>query len=236
MIELGQLGCRVRGRWVLREVSLEVGAGEVVGLTGPNGGGKSLLLAICATLVRPDAGSLRLAGVDARAAPAAARRLIGYVPDEVGCDPRMTVREDLQFFAAAHGLPARARRAAVEDALARWRLDGVAEARMSELSRGLARRVALARAWLHRPRILLLDEPAAGLDAESRATLDREVDLHAEAGGAALVATHDVERLARAGRRIGVLVAGELRDGGVGALVPPRDGVAPASLVTTARQ
>ena len=205
MIEVTELGCRTRGRWVFRDISLRIATGEVFGLTGPNGAGKSLLLGVCATLVRPDAGSVRIAETDVRRRPDAVRRIIGFVPEEVGWDPRMTVREDLEFFATAHGLTRSARRAAVDDGLRRWGLREVAGEPMGRLSRGLARRVALARAWLHRPRVLLLDDPVAGLDGEGQATLWRELELHALGGGSALVVAYDVQRLARAAGRIGVL-------------------------------
>jgi ABC-2 type transport system ATP-binding protein len=210
MIELHGAGCRIGGRWVVRDVSLEVQAGEVFGITGPNGSGKSVLLAICATLVRADAGTARVAGLDVRTATRAVRRLIGFVPEEVGWDPRLTVREDLEFFAAAHALPRRTRSVAATDVLQRWDLGPVAGERMGRLSRGFLRRVGLARAWLHRPRVLLLDEPACGLDVETRSTLWRELELHAEGGGSALVVSHDVEHLSRACRRIGVMAAGQL--------------------------
>jgi ABC-2 type transport system ATP-binding protein len=212
MIDLDALGCRGRTGWVFRDVSLHVEPGEVFGLVGPNGAGKSLLLAVCATIVRPHAGSVRIAGLDARTRSTAVRRTIGFVPEQVGFNPRTTVREDLDFFAVAHGLARPDRRAAVDDGLRRWGLREVADEPMGGLSAGLARRVALARAWLHRPRVLLLDDPGSRLDADGHATLWGALEEHALNGGSALVVAYDVKPLARVARRIGLLARGALSD------------------------
>lgn len=206
MIEVAGVGCRIARGWALRDVSFVVPPGEVLAITGPNGGGKSLLLAVCATLVRPDVGAVKIATIDVATRRVEARRLIGYVPDEIGWAPRVTVGEDLELFAGAHGLNRTARRAAVADALARWRLQPVGGERVERLSRGVLRRMALARAWLHRPRVLLLDDPAAGLDADSQKILWTELAQHCEAGGSAVVVTHDVTRMSR----IAVVAEGRL--------------------------
>lgn len=214
---------------VLREVSVSVGAGEILGLSGPNGSGKSLLLAVCATLVRPASGEVRIAGVDARTSVRAARRVLGWVPDEVGYDPRLTVREDLDLFAAAYELGGGVRAAAVSDALDRWQLVETSAEPLARLSRGIVRRVALARAWLHRPRVLLLDEPAAGLDAPTEAILRRELGLHAEAGGAAIVVSASADRLVDGTTRHAELADGELHALGAVRASRERGRAAPAT-------
>jgi ABC-2 type transport system ATP-binding protein len=213
MVELTRVSYRVGRRWALRDVSLRVSAGELFGLAGPNGGGKSLLLAICATLIRADSGAVLIGGIDARSNPSAVRRLIGYVPEEVGWHPQMTVREDLDFFARAHGLGREAQRSATADAVQRWSLRTLSDVPVRHLSRGEIRRLAIARAWLHGPRVLLLDDPASGLDSESRELLWREVARYVDGGGTVLVATHQPAELARWSPRIGALIAGELRAG-----------------------
>jgi ABC-type multidrug transport system ATPase subunit len=211
VVELTEVGFHAAGRWALREISLRVSEGEVCGLAGPNGAGKSLLLAICATVTPIQIGAVRIGGADARSHPAAVRRLIGHVPETIGMYPRMTVREDLEFFAAAHGLSRSAGRRAVEEMLERWGLRTVAADRMGIASRGILQRVALGRAWLHRPRVLLLDEPASGLDTESCEVLWNEIRRHVEAGGSVLLASHRMPELVRRSHRIGFLVGGELR-------------------------
>ena len=212
MVELQEVGFRSAGGWALRDVSFRVSAGEVFGLAGPNGGGKSLLLAICAALAAPHAGTARIGGEDVRSSPAAVRRLVGYVPEVIGLHPRMTVREDLAFFAAAHGLSRQACREAAGDALERWGLGMAAGDAMRNVSRGILQRVSLARAWLHRPRVLLLDAPETGLDAEGREILRQEIRRHMEGGGSALVASHERAELAGWSHRIGFLAAGQLRE------------------------
>jgi ABC-2 type transport system ATP-binding protein len=211
VVELTQVGFHAAGRWALREISLRVPEGEVCGLAGPNGAGKSLLLAICATVAPVQTGTVRIGGADARSHPDAVRRLIGHAPETIGMYPRMTVREDLEFFAAAHGLSRSAGRRAVDEMLERWGLHAAAADRMGTASRGVLQRVVLGRAWLHRPRVLLLDEPAAGLDAESCEVLWREIRRHVEAGGSVLMASHRMPDLVRRSHRIGLLVGGELR-------------------------
>jgi ABC-2 type transport system ATP-binding protein len=209
MIEFSDVGARVGSTWALAGISMTVGAGEVVALAGPNGGGKSLLLAIAATLVRPDAGAVRIGGHPVGRNPTAARRLLGYVAEPVGWYPRMTVREDLEFFAGAHGLPRAGRRGLVAGALERWDLAAVAGVETGRLGRGRLRRLALARALLHDPRILLLDDPTGGLDVAGRALVAREVERHVERGGAVLFASHDPTEIGSAHRVIG-LVRGRL--------------------------
>lgn len=210
MVTLSEVGCRAGGRWVLEDISLKVGEGEVIGLAGPNGSGKSLLLAICATLVAPARGRVEIKGQDTRSQAAAVRRLIGYLPEEVGRYPRMTVQEDLAFFARCHDIARNARREALVDALDRWNLRPLADVEVGELSRGLLRRVALARAWLHRPPVALLDDPTGSLDAESQALLSRELRRHVSDGGSALIASHDRTVLSRWCGRVERIAGGRL--------------------------
>ena len=210
VIELSQVGCRVGGRWALRDVSLSIPEGQAFGLTGPNGSGKSLLLAICATLVAGYTGTVRVFGEDARVRSSQVRRLVGYVPETIGIDPQMSVREDLEFFADAHGLNRQARRDAVASAMERWGLQPVAGETLGCVSRGFRQRVGLARAWLHRPRLLLLDEPTSGLDADACEAFRDELRRHMDTGGSALLVSQ-LRELAQWSHRIGLLVAGELR-------------------------
>ncbi len=212
VIEVAQVGFRVGGRWALQDVSLTVREGEVFGLAGPNGSGKSLLLAICATVLRPHTGMVRIAGQDIASSPSAVRRVIGYVPEEVGAYPDMTVREDLEFFARAHGMGGAARQPATADALERWGLRAGADVAVRQVSRGTLRRVALARAGLHHPRVLLLDGPESGLDSEGCEALERELRRHIDEGGSVLLASHRSVELARWSHRIGLLTSGLLLD------------------------
>ena len=209
MLELTQVGCRMAGRWALREISFAVPAGQAFGLSGPSGSGKSLVLAVCATLIPGYTGIVRVCGEDVRSRRSSVRRRIGYVPDAIGLDPDMTVREDLEFFAGAHGMARQAGRNAAAAALERWQMRPVADEPMGTLSRGFRQRVGLARAWLHEPQVLILDEPAGGLDAEGRELFAGALRRHLDAGGSALLGTSSADLL-QWSDRIGFLVAGSL--------------------------
>jgi ABC-type multidrug transport system ATPase subunit len=175
---------------VLREVTLRVAAGEAVAVFGPNGAGKSTLLRLCATLCRPTSGTLRWFG-DEAAGPAVRRR-IGVVAHQSFCYPDLTASENLSFFARAYDLPSPERVA--RDWLERIDLAEVADRPLRVLSRGMEQRLALARALLHAPDLLLLDEPWSGLDARAADALTALLGTAKRERRAVVVVTHDVER------------------------------------------
>ncbi|RLV01288.1 ABC transporter ATP-binding protein [Streptomyces griseocarneus] len=155
----------------VRGVDLTVRAGETFGFLGPNGAGKSTTIAMLCTLARPTAGRARVAGADVRADPAAVRRRIGLVFQEITVDAELTAAENLRFHADLYGLPRRTTRARLADTLS---LVGLADRRDSlvhTFSGGMKRRLEIARALLHTPRVLFLDEPTLGLDPQARALL-----------------------------------------------------------------
>ena len=174
----------------LRDFTLEIERGELVGLVGPNGAGKTTLIKVLATLLRPGAGEAAVNGFDVASQPRTVRAAIGYMPDVPGVYQDMKVREFLQFFADAFHLPA-ARKAARIDYLLEWSgLAGRAGDFVEHLSLGWRQRLALARALLHEPALLLLDEPATGLDPLARVELRRRLkELH-EQGTTILIASH----------------------------------------------
>jgi ABC-2 type transport system ATP-binding protein len=171
-------------REALAGVDLRVGEGEFLLVTGPNGAGKTTLLRILATVLRPTSGAVAVAGHDLPRAAPAARPLIGYVGHGPLTYPGLTGRENLELYAALYGVPAER----VSPALERVGLDGRGRDRVSELSRGMSQRLALARACLHAPRVLLMDEPTAGLDAEGRGVLRAVLG---EPGRTVVVSTHE---------------------------------------------
>jgi ABC-2 type transport system ATP-binding protein len=150
------------GREVLREATLSLGAGEILGLLGVNGAGKSTLLRLMAGVLAPDAGTVCLAGIDLREQPEATRRRVGWLPERAPLYPELTVTEALAFAARLRGLPDV--RAAVDRAIERCDLGEVRHRLCGLLSRGFAQRAGLAQAIVHEPPVLLLDEPTAGLD------------------------------------------------------------------------
>ncbi|MET8133016.1 ABC transporter ATP-binding protein [Streptomyces sp. NPDC005251] len=190
---------------------LTVPAGEIVGLIGHNGAGKTTFVEIVAGLVRPDAGRISIATLDARLARRAARRFLGVAPQELGLYGTATVRENVRLFAGLAGLRGRRRDVEIAQVLEELRLTAVADRRVGALSGGQRRRVQAATALVGSPPLLLLDEPTAGADPETRSALLSAVRARAEAGAAVVYTTHYLPELvdldatlalARAGRII----------------------------------
>lgn len=196
----------------LADVTLQLQEGEILAIVGANAAGKTTLVDVLATVVQPDSGTLAIAGHDPRRDPGGVRRRIGYVPaGGRSLYPRLTVVQNLRFFAALHGIcgpDADARLAAV------LRLCGAsdaAETRADRLSDGMSARVALARALLHDPAVLLLDEPARSIDPVHRPMVLRAIRTFvAHPGKAALFVTHDLEDVFAIATRVGVLESGSL--------------------------
>jgi ABC-type multidrug transport system ATPase subunit len=182
---------RVFGRRrALSRVSLRVETRQIAGIQVPYGAGKSTLLGILATLLRPTTGRVRY-GEATAAHGATLRARIGVLGHDLFLYPELTARENLEFFAGAHGL--RNPRVAAEQALAQAGLDDRADDPVSTFSRGMRQRVALERALIHQPRLLLLDEPFTGLDDASAAALLRRLRALRDSGAMVDVATHDLD-------------------------------------------
>jgi len=207
----------------LRGVSLEVAAGETLAVAGPNGAGKTTLLRILAGLMRPSAGTVRVAGSPVTAADAASRRPIGLVSHQSLLYDDLTLLENLTFAARLHRIadPRAAARRALDDAGLAERGDALPRL----LSRGMLQRAAIARAILHDPAVLLLDEPFTGLDAASAARFRDLLAERAAAGRAVVIVTHHLAEAWDIATRVAVLVAGrwaldEPRTGEVSAFLP----------------
>lgn len=179
-------------RPVLRGVSFEVATGQCTVVLGANGAGKTTLLRILATLTKPTGGSVTVAGHNALGEPQAVRRSVGYLGHMPLLYPELTARENLCFFARMYGLEQADGR--VEELLERVGMAARAGDRAATFSRGQAQRVGLARAVLHDPKVLLLDEPDTGLDEEALALLAAVVREYSTAGRTAIFTTHSIER------------------------------------------
>lgn len=155
----------------LVDVSLEVEPGQSLALLGPNGAGKTTLLHILTTILRPDSGMATVAGFDVVKHPREVRRRIGMVFQESTLDDRLSVRENLEFHGLIFGVPRRQRNAAIKELLELVELDNWRDAEVRSLSGGMRRRLEIARALVHQARILFLDEPTVGLDAQSRSLI-----------------------------------------------------------------
>jgi heme ABC exporter ATP-binding subunit CcmA len=195
---------RFGDREALGGVDLDVEEGELVLLTGPNGAGKTTLLRVLATVLRPTSGRAAVFGSELPKSANPARRLLGYAGHEPLLYPLLTAAENLRLYAALQGVD----EAAVGPALERVGLARRATDRVSDLSRGMRQRLSLARATLHGPRLLLLDEPVSGLDDEGRGVLR---SLLGENGVTALVATHEPQWFAPMPARVVTLRDGRVR-------------------------
>lgn len=202
---------RADGPLAVNDVSMEVGDGEIVCLLGPNGAGKTTLIALLACLLRPTSGEALVAGHSVVHDSIAARRCIGLVPQEVALYPQITARRNLHYFGGLQGLRGRRLAEATDEALAWGGLTERADEQAATLSGGLKRRLNIAVGLLHRPPILLLDEPTVGLDpASRRSILDLLSRLRREAGITILFATHSLAEAEELSDRVAILHQGRL--------------------------
>ncbi len=176
-------------------MDLQAPAGEVTALIGPNGAGKTTLLLMLASLLAPDAGSVSIMGIDPSKDPVAARAKIGWMPDTLGVWEALSAREILTFMGKFYQLPKATIPARVNELLALVNLSELADQKARVLSRGQQQRLSLARALIHDPRVLLLDEPASGLDPGSRVALRQILRGLAAQGKAVVVSSHVLAEL-----------------------------------------
>jgi ABC-2 type transport system ATP-binding protein len=192
----------------LKGVSFDIEEGEFFGLLGPNGAGKTTLISILAGLSRATGGRVTVQGHDVVSDYAAARRALGVVPQELVFDPFFSVRETLRIQSAYFGL--RQNDAWIDELLAHLGLADKADANMRQLSGGMKRRVLVAQALVHRPPVIVLDEPTAGVDVELRQTLWHFIAQLNRQGHAVLLTTHYLEEAEALCQRIGMLKQGQL--------------------------
>ena len=178
------------------DVSFELAAGTILGFIGPNGAGKSTTMRIIATLDTPTSGEVLLDGQSLVDAPDKARPLIGYMPDRYGTYDDVTVWEFLDFFARAYGLRGEARKRRVSSVMEFTGVGALKDKLTSALSKGMRQRVALGRTLLHDPKLLILDEPADGLDPRARIELRELLRALADQGKAVLISSHILTELA----------------------------------------
>ncbi|MFN2425733.1 MAG: ABC transporter ATP-binding protein [Candidatus Binatia bacterium] len=208
-----------RGRVeAVRNLSLTVQRGEIYGLLGPNGAGKTTTLRMLATLLRPDQGRILIDGIDAVADPVGARSRLAYVPAEAGLPERLTPHETVRLFGEIQGISGSAARAT--DLLERLGASPYAFTPCTSLSTGMKRRVVLARALIHDPPLLLLDEPTDGLDVAGRRDVLELVRGLAREGRAVIVSSHIMGEVEALCSRLGVMSGGRIvADGSVATLL-----------------
>ena len=208
-VEIADVSYRYGEFKAVDKFTLSIEQGEFFALLGPNGAGKTTLLNMLMTVVPPTEGHIRIAGYDVVAETTEVRRALGVVFQDPALDERLTARENLEIHAVLYALPKKDRAAAVAQALAWASLENVAERRVRTFSGGMKRRLELARALMHGPQVLLLDEPTLGLDPQGRRHLwDRIASLR-ENGMTVLMTTHNLSE-ADACDRVGIIEAGKL--------------------------
>ncbi|MFI6908577.1 ABC transporter ATP-binding protein [Nonomuraea sp. NPDC050394] len=194
----------------VRDVGFSIAPGQAYGLLGPNGAGKTTTISMLVGLLRPDSGNVTVGGVDLGADPLRAKAKIGYVPQEIALYPELTGRENLRFFGRLFGLPRKQLAGRVNEVLELVGLTDRADGKLDTYSGGMKRRINIGAALLHRPEILILDEPTVGVDPQSRkAILDGVEHLVAE-GMALLYTSHYMEEVERVCDRVAIIDHGQI--------------------------
>jgi len=191
-------------------VSFSARDGEITGLLGPNGAGKTTTLRMLYTLMRPDAGSIHVDGIDALVEPLAVRRSLGVLPDARGIYKRLTARENIDYFAALQGLAPAEARARADKLIAALGMGELAERRVEGFSQGERVKTAIARALVHDPRNVLLDEPTNGLDVMATRSLREFLRGLRAAGRCVLLSTHLMQEVAALCDRIVIIAHGRV--------------------------
>jgi ABC-2 type transport system ATP-binding protein len=216
----------------VRDVSLFVPAGETCALVGPNGAGKTTLLKMLAGLLRPTSGKIEVADIEVGAEPKRLHRIVGYVPDTFGLYDELRVRQFLEYFARAHEVPAGSVAKRIDAVLGLTNLASKRDAAVGSLSRGMRQRLVIAKPLLHAPKVLLLDEPASGLDPHARMELRDLIKGLAALGTTILVSSHILTELADFSTSVVIMERGRVvRSGRIDALVEQLAGGTPVRVV-----
>jgi ABC-2 type transport system ATP-binding protein len=210
MVEIRNLRKEYKSLVAVRGLSLTLEAGDIFGFIGPNGAGKTTTIKMLATLLEPTSGVARVDGIDVTEHPEAVRGRIGYMPDAFGVYDDFKVWEYLDFFAAAYRIPRDDRPGLIDDVLELTTLGGKKDSYVEELSRGMKQRLCLAKTLVHDPKVLLLDEPASGLDPRARIEIKELLKELKAMGKTIIVSSHILPELADFCTSVGIIERGEL--------------------------
>ena len=209
-VEVRGLTKRYGDLFAVHELHLAVPSGAIFGLIGPNGAGKSTPFLVLASLLAPTSGSIRVAGFDTSSAPREVRARVGYMPDVMGVYDNLRVDEYLQFFAAAYRIPRSSWTSLVDGLLELVDLEVKRNAHVDSLSRGMKQRLSLARALVHDPDVLVLDEPASGLDPRARVELRDLLRALRDMGKTVIISSHILAELEEVCTEVAIMEAGRL--------------------------
>ncbi len=210
LLRLERLSKRFDARPAVDDLSLDVEPGEIYGLIGPNGSGKTTTVKMATGLYRPTAGRVLVGGIDLHREPERAKRLLGYIPDEPFAYERMSGREFLHLIGELWGVPASVRAPRIDELVDLFEIGAILDAYVEHYSRGNRQKLAIIGALLHAPRVLVVDEPIVGLDPESAVRARELLRAFARDGGAILVCTHTLTFAEAVCGRIGLLRNGRL--------------------------
>lgn len=208
-------------------IDFAVRQGEIFGLLGPNGAGKTTVISIICTLLRATSGSVTLCSLDTERNPARLRSLFGLAPQEIALYPSLTARENLHYFGSLYGLSGRVLRRRIEECLALVGLSDRGGTRIDTFSGGMKRRANLAAAILHAPRVLFLDEPTVGIDAQSRNLILENLKTLRDGGATIVYTTHYMEEAETLCERVAIMDRGKIiAEGSPRSLIAGMDGCA----------
>ncbi len=210
MIKIQHIYKRYRSVHALEDLSLEISQGAIYGLIGPNGAGKTTLLRILGALIPPTTGQVWFDNEEVTQSPSTIQRKVGYMPDFFGVYPDLTSEEDLEFYAGIHSISHRKRSGVVSDLLELVDLTPKRDALVETLSRGMQQRLCLARALIHDPDVLLLDEPASGLDPRARVEFRELLRTLQGMGKTIVISSHILLELAEMCSDIAIIRTGQL--------------------------
>ncbi len=210
LIKVQNVSKRYRNVNALRDFNLDIPRGTIYGLIGPNGAGKTTLMRILAALITPSTGKVWFENEEVSRVPSVIQRKVGYMPDFFGVYPDLSAAEYLEFYAGIHGIPRTKRATIVTDLLELVELSNKRDAPVETLSRGMKQRLCLARALVHDPEVLILDEPASGLDPRARVELRELVRTLQGMGKTIIISSHILLELAEMCTDIAILQGGQL--------------------------
>jgi ABC-2 type transport system ATP-binding protein len=210
IIDIRKISKRYRNVNALNDFSLEIPRGTIYGLIGPNGAGKTTLIRILAALIAPTSGEVWFEKEEVSKAPSVIQRKVGYMPDFFGVYPDLTATEYLEFYAGIHGVPRQKRARVIKDLLELVDLSEKHDAFVENLSRGMKQRLCLARALVHDPEVLLLDEPASGLDPRARVELRELVRTLQSMGKTIIISSHILPELAEMCTDMAIIQGGKM--------------------------
>jgi len=210
MIKISNLTKRYGDHIAVNDLNLEINSGELFGFLGPNGAGKTTTIRMLTGILRPTEGKVEVDGLDVQKQPDQAKRIMGYIPDDPYLYDRLTAREHLQFIGGLYGMTEAEVAKRSEELFATFSMDGWVDKRCEEYSHGMRQKLVFSSAFLHQPKILIVDEPMVGLDPQSSRLVKDLMKMYAQKGNTVFISTHVLSVAEELCDRIGIIHRGRL--------------------------